>query len=637
MRNKKNHGKTRLLDFINSPEDLKKLPIHDLPFLAEEIREKIIGTVSHTGGHLATNLGIVEISIALHYLLNSPADKIVWDVGHQCYVHKMLTGRKNAIHTIRQTKGLSGFPNIFESPHDHFTVGHASTAVSQALGLATARDLLGEDYNVVALVGDGSLTGGMCYEALNNCGHTKRRMTVILNDNEMAISKSIGAMHKYLNKILTAPLFNRIRSEIEKRVQSFPPVLSMLRHIEESLKNLLVPGIVFEELGVRYFGPIDGHDIDQLIETLKNVLKLDEPCLLHVITKKGKGYEFAEQLPHKYHSASPFSISTGKADEQKNVGEETAEGDAAQPVSYTRAFSDALLDVSEKNGKIVAITAAMPEGTGLDAFQKKYPTRFFDVGIAEEHAVTFAGALARGGLKPVCAIYSTFLQRGYDQLIHDVALQNANVVFCLDRSGLVGADGPTHHGLFDFAFMRSVPGSVVAAPCDAHEMMQMVRLGITYDGVFSLRYPKGNIPQMLHSKPRTFAIGEGEVLVNGEDVLILTLGNMVDTGFALLDELKNKEIFPTLCNMRFVKPLDEALLVSLVKKHKKILTIEEHVVEGGFGSAVLEFLSAAGIHDVSVTVCGLPNTFIEHGSREYLLDLYNLSPVKLSKTVMSLL
>ncbi|MBU1863571.1 MAG: 1-deoxy-D-xylulose-5-phosphate synthase [Candidatus Omnitrophica bacterium] len=627
---KQRNPKAQLLDSIHSPDLLKKVSIQDLPQLAHEMRNVIINTVSLTGGHLATNLGSIELTIALHYLLDSPHDKIVWDVGHQSYPHKILTGRRKKIDTIRQTHGLSGFPNKDESVHDHFTVGHASTSISQALGLAVARDLAGGDETVVAVCGDGSLTGGLCYEALNNVGHMKTRMTVVLNDNEMAISKSTGAMSRYLNKIITAPLYNRLRTEVEKTLKPFPALHRFLRHIEEGLKNLLVPGMVFEELGLRYFGPIDGHDIPLLIETLQNVLQLKEPCILHVITKKGKGYEYAEKASHKYHSAPPFDIITGKERTKKVLHEQDTE--MVETISYTEAFSRSLLKLAEKDDRIVAITAAMPEGTGLIQFQEKYPQRFFDVGIAEAHAVTFAGALAQAGFKPVCAIYSTFLQRAYDQLIHDVALQNVGVTFCIDRAGLVGADGPTHHGVFDFSFLRSVPKSVVAAPCDESELYEMLKLGLAYNGVFALRYPKASIPFELNTHVKSFSIGEGEVLVEGNDILILSLGNMIKTALDVVANLKQEHIEATLCNMRFVKPLDHDLILQLVKRIKTVITIEEHVTHGGFGSAVLELLALHGINDVRVKICALPDHFIEQGSREYLTDKYNLSAEKITDT-----
>jgi 1-deoxy-D-xylulose-5-phosphate synthase len=621
--------KKKIIDSIHTPRDLKALSFEELQLLANEIRTFIIETVSETGGHLATNLGFVEATIALHYVLDSPTDKIVWDVGHQAYTHKILTGRKERMATIRQTHGLSGFPNKSESEHDFFNVGHASTSISQALGLALARDLKGEKGHVVAVCGDGSLTGGLCFEGLNNAGHSNAPMTVILNDNKMAISKSIGAMSRYLNKIMTNPLYNRIRHEIEKTLKPFPSLRSFLKHTEEGLKNLIVPGMVFEELGLRYFGPIDGHDIPLMIETLRNVMQFKEPCLLHLITKKGKGYEFAEAQSDKFHSAPPFNIATG----EKTA---TRAGDGAQSISYTDAFSRALLDLAAHDKDIVAITAAMPDGTGLTPFQERFPKRFFDVGIAESHAVTFAGALASRGLKPVCAIYSTFLQRAYDQLIHDVALQGANVTFCLDRAGVVGPDGPTHHGLFDYAFFRSVPGSVISSPCNEEEFRMMLSLGVSYNGPVSIRYPKTEIPKSLSRLTQSglFKIGEGECLREGNDVLILSIGSMLETALELGDELATHGISATICNMRYVKPLDKKLLLKWVHSIKHVVTIEEHIHSGGFGSAVIETLNEEKITDVRVTVCALPDYFIEHGSREYLFDTYGLTSKKIAQSLL---
>ncbi len=608
-----------ILDEVNSPQDLKKLPMELLPILAEEIRELIIDVVSKNGGHLATNLGFVETTVALHYVLNSPKDKIVWDVGHQAYAHKILTGRKDRIHTIRKTGGLSGFPNKAESPHDHFNVGHASTSISQALGLAVARDMNGGNEKIVAVCGDGALTGGLAYEGLNNVGHIKVPMTVILNDNKMAISKSTGAMSRYLNKIITTPIYNRIREEIEKKLKHFPALKNFLKHTEESLKNFLVPGIVFEELGLRYFGPINGHDIPLLIHTLKNVLMINEPTLIHVVTVKGKGYRYAESSSHIFHSAPPFNVETGELKKNK------------ENVSFSSAFSRAMEKIAGDDSDIVAITAAMRDGAGLSGFSKLYPDRFFDVGIAEGHAVCFAGALASSGKKPVCAIYSTFLQRAYDQLIHDVALQGVGVTFCLDRAGVVGADGPTHHGLFDFAYMKSVPGSVVAAPADGNELLRMLELGVNYKGVFSIRYPKADTE--YGEETSNFNIGEGRIIAEGEDILILAVGSMVDIGMQAVSLLKDRGVSAGLYDMRFVKPLDRELILSGIKKYSVLMTLEEHIESGGFGASILEFLNGEGIAGTDMIVKAFPNYFIEQGDREYLFDKYGLSPLKIANEV----
>ena len=617
----------KILPLVNTPEDLQKLTIPELHALAGEIRTFIVEGISAQGGHLAANLGVVELTIALHYVLHSPHDKIVWDVGHQAYAHKILTGRKERFHTVRQSGGLSGFPNIDESPHDHFTVGHASTSLSQAFGLAVARDLAGEDFTVACVCGDGSLTGGLAFEGLNNIGHLKKKMLIVLNDNEMAISKSIGSMSKYLNKIITNPIYNRIRSDVERTIERFPRISRFARRIEESFKNIVVPGIVFEELGIRYFGPIDGHDIEGLVKTIRNLTEFEGPCLLHVLTKKGKGVQEAEIEPATYHSSGPYRIEGSRAGTITVVPKEREQG----TISFTKAFSNSLMRVAERDKKIVAITAAMPDGAGLLAFQEQYPDRFFDVGIAEGHAVTFAGALCRLGYKPVCAIYSTFLQRAYDNIMHDVALQRANVTFCLDRAGIVGADGPTHHGLFDIAFMRTVPGSVVCAPKDEAEMQRMLDLGVDYAGVFAIRYPKTSMPLVFNQEYGSFAIGEGEILCEGADVAILSLGSMVPTALEVASLLHEKRISAGVYNMRFAKPLDEKLLLDVAANVPYILTIEEHVGTGGFGAAVTEFLAQRNIHKTIVHNYAFPTQFIEHGNRDEIFKRYGLDAASIAK------
>jgi 1-deoxy-D-xylulose-5-phosphate synthase len=620
----------KLLDKVNFPNDLKTLSMVQLKELSDEVRQFIVESVSRSGGHLAANLGTVELTIALHYVLNSPADKIVWDVGHQAYTHKILTGRKGRFSTLRQGNGLSGFPNIHESPYDHFTVGHASTSLSQALGLATARDLAGTGECVVAVCGDGSLTGGLAYEALNNIGHLHKNMLIVLNDNEMAISKSIGSMSKYLNRIITNPVYNRVRSEVEHTIRRFPRIKRFVKNIEESFKNIICPGLVFEELGIRYFGPIDGHDVENLIETIKNIIGLDQPCLLHILTKKGKGVFQAEHEPASYHSAGPYTIKGKKngcfiVDPQEKKQNE---------IPYTKAFSNSLMRVAERDSKVLAITAAMPEGTGLIEFQEKYPERFFDVGIAEGHAITFAGALSKGGFKVVCAIYSTFLQRAYDNMIHDVALQDANVTVCLDRAGIVGPDGATHHGLFDFAYLRSIPKSVVCSPKDEAEMQCMLDLGVDYKGLFAIRYPKENIPITFESTYAMFGIGEGEVLCEGNDIAVLSIGNMVATALRVSSLLKLEGLNAGVYNMRFVKPLDEHLLAQIAATTKYIVTIEEHSAAGGFGSAVTEYIAKVNSFHGKVKVFGFPDVFIEHGERQQLFQRYGMDDSSIAKEII---
>ena len=616
---------------INSPEDLKKVPLSQLPKVCEEYRTFLIETISKTGGHLGASLGAVELNVALHYVLDLPTDRICWDVGHQAYVHKMITGRRDRMQTIRQGEGLSGFPSPFESSYDQFIVGHACTAISQALGLAVGRDLLGGTERVVAVVGDGSLTGGLAYEALNNAGHLKKRMTIVLNDNEMSISKNVGAISKYLNKVITNPLYNRIRDEVDRQLKRFPRVRRFADYSLESLKHLLVPGLMFEELGFRYFGPIDGHDVIGLVETLKKVLNFNDSCLLHVVTQKGKGCIFAEQDEEKLHGVTPFDVRTGE--KIKSPVEVKKEGE----ITYTQAFSKAITQIAREDEKVVAITAAMPSGTGLSQFARESPERFFDVGIAEQHAVTFAAALAKRGLKPVCAIYSTFLQRSQDQLIHDAALQHLNLTLCMDRAGLVGADGATHNGVFDISYLGHIPRTVISAPKDDAELYHLLKLAIDYPHIFAIRYPRAFIAGQVKMPTQLFQIGEGEVLTEGDDVAIFTLGSMVGPSLEASEMLAREGIHASVCNLRFAKPLDESLILERTRKIRFIVTVEEHVFTGGFGSKVLEFLEQKEIRNVQVKRIALPDEFIEHGSREKQLDHYGLSASKITETTLQFL
>ena len=613
---------------INSPKDLKKFPLSELPKICTEYRSFLIETISKTGGHLGASLGGVELNVALHYVLNSPQDKICWDVGHQAYVHKMITGRRDRMNTIRQTDGLSGFPTPLESPHDQFIVGHACTAISQGLGLAVARDLSGRNEKVVVVVGDGALTGGLAYEALNNAGHLGKKMLIILNDNEMSISKNVGAISKYLNKIITNPLYNRIRTEVEKQLRHFPRLRRLADYGFESFKHLLVPGLMFEELGFRYFGPVDGHDVIGLVKTIDNILKIDDVCLLHAVTQKGKGYEFAEKDAERLHGVTPFDVKTGA--KIKSPIESKKEGE----ITYTQAFAQAIHQLAREDEKIIAITAAMPSGTGLEKFAKEFPDRFFDVGIAEQHAVTFAGALAKGGMKPVCAIYSTFLQRSQDQLIHDVALQGLNVTLCLDRAGLVGADGATHNGVFDISYLGHIPNMVIAAPKDNAELFHMLKLGIDYPHIFAMRYPRATIPSGVKLPTQLFQIGEGEVLREGNDVAILALGSMVEPSLKAAEFLALVGLETMVCNLRFAQPLDERLILEVVQKVPYVFTAEEHVFTGGFGSKILEFLERKALYEVKLKRFALPNEFIEHGTREKLLERFGLSGETMAKAIM---
>lgn len=609
--------KKRLLDTINSPRDLKKLSPEELPLLAEEIRKEILNTVSKQGGHLASSLGAVELIVALHYLLDTPEDIIVWDVGHQSYAHKILTGRKEQFKTLRQLGGLSGFPLRTESEYDPFTVGHSSTSVSTALGLASARDIKGKKNKIAVVIGDAAIAGGMALEALNHASHMKKDILVILNDNEISISRTIGALSKYLNSLISNPLYNRLRKQMQDIVKGIPLVggkaFNMAKRFEEGLKNLLVPGILFEELGFRYFGPIDGHDIHTILSTLKNLSTLKEPIILHLLTKKGKGYKFAEQNPGNFHGTGPFDIRTGISVKKVNKKEKT----------YTRVFSRKLIELARKDKSIVAITAAMCDGTGLTEFAKEFPDRFFDVGIAEGHAVGFAAGIARGGLKPVVAIYSTFLQRAYDQIIHDTSLQELPIVFCLDRAGFVGEDGPTHHGVFDIAYLRHIPKLIIMAPSSADELEAMLEFSLTLNRPVAIRYPKGICE--MSAPVQEIRLGKSEVLKDGNDIAIFALGSMVGVALEAADKLKEYHVDVEVINSRFVKPLDADLLEKTLSRIKKVVTLEEGVVSGGFGSAIAEFINREKIRNVTLEIVGLPDEFVEHGARSELLTKYNLS------------
>lgn len=620
-----------ILDSIHSPEDLKQVAEGKLPELAGEIRNYLIETVHKTGGHLGASLGAVELTIALHYVLSSPQDKICWDVGHQAYVHKLLTGRKEALLTNRQFGGLSGFPSPAESPHDQFQTGHAGTAISQALGLVVARELKGGDEHVVAVVGDGGLTAGLSFEGLNNAGHMKHPLLVILNDNEMSIAKNVGAISKYLNRIITAPLYNRVRAQVESQLERVPRLKRLFKHTEESLKNIVVPGIVFEELGFRYFGPLDGHDLGNLLTTLRNVLKLKGPVLLHLITQKGKGYLPAATDPMRGHAVKPPKPKLPEKVESATVH---AKKSVSSSISYTNIFTQALLNLARKDSRVIAITAAMPDGTGLLEFQKEFPDRFFDVGIAEQHAVTFSGALAKGGLKPVCAIYSTFMQRALDQIIHDVALQGLNVVFCMDRAGHVGEDGPTHQGLFDISFLSPIPGAVIAAPKDLAEMERMLELGVNYRGPFFIRYPRANVP-FDTSGPAAFTIGEGEMFKPGKEIALLATGQTVVLALDVAEKLSENGFDAAVANMRFIKPLDTGLIQKLCGEFRIVATLEEHILTGGFGQQVLAFIHQECAKDVAVKNFGLPEGFFEHGARERVLQKLGFDAERIAEALLN--
>ena len=601
-----------ILETINSPADVKALSLEQLKQLAEEIRQLLISVISKTGGHLAPNLGVVELTLALHRVFTTPKDKIVFDVGHQSYIHKIITGRREQFSTLRQYGGLSGFPKRSESEHDAFGTGHSSTSISAALGMAVARDLQGEDYNVIAVIGDGSMTGGMAFEALNNAGTLHKKMIVVLNDNEMSISKNVGAMSEYLYQLRTGETYNKIKHDIEgwlKNMEFGTDVLKAIRRLKGSVKYLMVPTSIFEELGFTYLGPIDGHDLQGLTEVLQAAKKIDGPVLVHVLTKKGKGYKPAEESPNKFHGTGPFDIATGKKIANPNA-----------PITYTEVFGRTLTELANTDKDIIGITAAMPDGTGMSTFAKAHPERFFDVGIAEQHAVTSAAGAAAAGMKPVAAIYSTFLQRAYDSVLHDICMQKLHVTLCLDRAGLVGDDGYTHHGVFDYAYLRSMPEMTIMAPKDENELRHMLKTAVDYDGPVSVRYPRGSgvgveISEPMHSLP----IGKAEVLREGKDVCLWAIGSMVQSALQAADKLAERGISAGVVNMRFAKPLDEELLLEHAAQYGKIVTLEEGVLQGGVGSAVLETLNAAKmLQKCQVLTLGIPDEFVLHGDKKLL-------------------
>jgi 1-deoxy-D-xylulose-5-phosphate synthase len=592
------------LEQINSPADLRKVDRALLPKLAEEMRELIIRTVAKTGGHLASNLGTVELTLALHSVLDSPTDKILWDVGHQAYSHKLLTGRRDRFETLRQEAGLSGFTKREESPHDPFGAGHAGTAISAAVGMAEARDLCGERFRVVAVVGDGALTSGLAWEGLNQAGALRRDLLVVLNDNTMSISPNVGAVSAYLNRVLTGRFAMRVRAETQQLLTYIPRVgprvADLAKRVEEMAKGLVTAGVLFEELGFIYIGPIDGHNLDHLLSTMANVKSLRGPVLLHVVTVKGKGYAPAEGDAVKWHGAAPFEVETGAF--KKKVA----------PMTYTDAFAGALIRQAEEDPRIVAITAAMEEGTGLAKFRRAHPARCYDVGIAEQHAVVFAAALAAQGMRPVVAIYSTFLQRAYDQVIHDVCLQRLPVVFALDRAGIVGDDGPTHQGLFDLAFLRTVPDLTLLAPRDENDLQHCLKTALECGGPAVLRFPRGaGVGVPIDQEAMAFPLGQAELLREGEDLLLLPLGPMVRPALQAAEALGAMGIKTAVINPRFVKPLDATLIPEWARRTERVLTIEEHALAGGFGSAVLELFAELGLHRVQVRRLGIPDVPVE--------------------------
>ena len=618
----------RLLDSIDTPRDLRKLDRTQLPQVAQEIRDTIIDVVSKVGGHFGGNLGIVELTLALHYVFDTPRDQIVFDTGHQSYPHKLITGRRDTFHTIRQHNGISGFCKREESEYDVFNAGHASTSISAALGIAVARDFRKEDYRVVGIIGDGALSGGLALEGINQAGHLKRKLMIVLNDNDMSISTNVGAMSGYLNSIIKGQRYVQLK-DLAKGVMDRIPLVGGKLHgiahdMEQLLKNMVVPGTLFEELGFKYLGPYDGHDLPFLIDLFEENRDYNGPLLIHVITKKGKGYTPAEDKPIWSHGVTPFDIPSG----------EVKKSDKPQPPSYTAVFSDALIELAKQDPKVVAITGAMPEGTGLDKFAKVFPERMFDVGIAEEHAITFAGGMATQGMKPVAAIYSTFLQRAFDQVFHDVAIMDLPVVFALDRGGIAGADGPTHHGIYDMAYLRIFPNMICMAPKDENELRHMLKTALECGHPASLRYPRGNgIGAKMDSEIHALPIGKGEVLREGADATIFAIGNEVWPAYEAAETLAKENINVSVINARFIKPLDDELIRKYCVPNSYIITVEEGSLAGGFGSAVMERCAQLGIHGVNFHSIGIPDEYVHHGAQDVLRAQYDLHAEGIAKRV----
>lgn len=594
-----------ILEQIKGPEDLKKLTSEELSQLAEEIRAFLIEKISHTGGHLASNLGVVELTIALFRTFDLPEDKIIWDVGHQSYTHKILSGRRMEFDELRQYGGLSGFPKRKESPYDSFDTGHSSTSISAGLGIAQGRDILGEDYKVVSVIGDGALTGGMAYEALNNAARMKKNFIIILNDNKMSISENVGGMSRYLGGLRTGAGYNDLKKNVADTLERIPVVggrmIDKIKRTKNSIKQLFIPGMLFENMGITYLGPVDGHNIPALCKVLKEAQKLDHAVLVHVLTKKGKGYEPAEKNPAHFHGVSPFDIKTGKPLAEKKYP------------TYTDVFSKKLCQLGETHPELVAVTAAMPDGTGVAAFGKKFPDRFFDVGIAEAHAVTSAAGMAAAGLRPVVAVYSSFLQRGYDQILHDVCIQNLPVLFAVDRAGLVGSDGETHQGIFDYSYLTSIPNMSVAAPKNLWELRAMLDFAMDYKAPFAIRYPRGTAYRGLKEFMQPIAYGKGEIIYEEENIALLAVGSMVSTGEHVRAKLKEEGVSCTLANARFVKPFDKELVDRLAKNHRLIVTMEENVLQGGFGLPVTAYIYEH-YPQVKVMNIALPDAYVEHGN-----------------------
>jgi len=619
-----------LLEQINTSKKIKDLSRTELKLLAGQIRQRIIKVVSKNGGHLASSLGAVELTLAIHYVFDLPKDTLIWDVGHQSYAHKLITGRNDTFDSLRQYKGISGFSKIKESSFDGFTVGHSSTSISAGLGVCYAKYLNNDDSDVISVIGDGSLTAGLAYEGLNQTGDSKQNLIVILNDNDMSISANVGALSSLLSRTFSAKYLQSMRNRFGAFLKSLPKIgddiYNIAKRSEESFKTFITPGMLFEAFNFDYFGPIDGHNLDHLIDILQNIKKPNDPILLHVTTVKGKGYQPAEKNPVYFHGVGSFAVDTGKSIKTPN-----------QIPTYTQVFGSQMVKLGNTNKKIVAVTAAMPEGTGLIEFSKQYPKRFFDVGIAEQHAVTFSAGLASKGLKPVIAIYSTFLQRAFDQILHDVCIDAHPVVFAIDRGGIVGEDGPTHHGLFDFSYLRCMPNMTIMAPMDENELARMLATAVHHDGPIALRYPRGVGEGIkIDDNPKPLTIGKGHVLDQGDDLLIIAIGKSVSESVKANVMLKDKGIFATIINARFVKPLDTDLIIEYAKKIKKIIIVEEHVLDGGFGSAVLEMFSDKGLNKFLVKRIGINDRFVEHGPQDVLRQDYEIDYAAIFKAALKL-
>jgi 1-deoxy-D-xylulose-5-phosphate synthase len=627
----KENKEVSLLQQIQNGDDLKTFSRKELPILADEIRERIISVVSKTGGHLASSLGAVELTMAIHYVFDLPVDSLIWDVGHQAYAHKLLTGRDKQFDTLRSYKGISGFTKISENPCDAFTVGHASTSISAGLGIASAKHLKQDRSKVISVIGDGSLTAGLAYEGLNQAGDSDRDLIVILNDNDMSISPNVGAISSFLSRKLSAHSLQSMRKEFGVFLKSLPgigdDIYKLAKRSEDSFKTFVTPGMLFEAFNFDYFGPIDGHRLNHLIDILENIKKHDEPVLLHVITTKGKGYPPAEKNPVYYHGVGAFDVETGNSPPQKN-----------KIPTYTQVFGNTMVDLAAMDERVVAITAAMPEGTGLKAFAEKFPHRFFDVGIAEQHAVTFAAGMASRGMKPVVAIYSTFMQRAYDQILHDVCIDSHSVVFALDRGGIVGEDGPTHHGLFDYAFLRNIPNMTIMAPKDENELCVMLRTAVNHNGPIALRYPRGTGEGVeINPEAPLLDIGTGELIQEGRDILLLAVGRAVQEAVKAAEILEEEGHSVAVINARFIKPLDRELIIDTAMKTKKVVTVEEHVLDGGFGSAVLELLADNDAFECKLRRVGIRDTFVEHGPQEILRSAYKVDAAAVVSAAKELL